>query len=116
MQIHPVINISHLKPYKECLPGQLTVCPGPMEVIEDRDEEYEVEWIVRFLLEGTMSGVPYSLERLPRRRMHLGICWQPDSCQESNYRLPSDNATGTVETVDGLSGLPLSVLEAGRCD
>ena len=46
MWIHPVINISCLKPYKECLPGQSTVCPGPMEVTEDRDEEYEVEQIV----------------------------------------------------------------------
>ena len=46
MRIHPVINISHLKPYKEHLPGQLTVCPGPMEVTEDRDEEYEVEQII----------------------------------------------------------------------
>ena len=46
MQIHLVINISCLKPYKECLPGQLTIHPGPMEVTEDRDEEYEVERIV----------------------------------------------------------------------
>ena len=46
MWIHLVINISHLKPYKERLPGQSTVHPGPMEVTEDRDEEYEVEQIV----------------------------------------------------------------------
>ena len=46
MWIHPVINISHLKLYKEHLPGQLTVRPGPMKVTEDRDEEYEVEQIV----------------------------------------------------------------------
>ena len=43
MRIHPVINISCLKPYKEPLPGQLTIRPGPMEVTEDREEEYEVE-------------------------------------------------------------------------
>ena len=52
MQIHPVINISCLKSYKECLPGQSTVRPGPMEVTEDRDEEYEVEWIVDSLWRG----------------------------------------------------------------
>ena len=46
MWIHPVINISHLKPYKECLSGQSTVHSGPMEVTEDRNEEYKVEWIV----------------------------------------------------------------------
>ena len=43
MWIHLVINILRLKPYKECLPGQSTVHPGPMEVTEERDEEYEVE-------------------------------------------------------------------------
>ena len=46
MQIHPVINISCLKSYKEYLLGQLTICPGPMEVTEDKEEEYEVEWII----------------------------------------------------------------------
>ena len=46
MQIHLVFNISCLKPYKEHLPGQSTVCPGPMEVTEDREEEYKVEQIV----------------------------------------------------------------------
>ena len=46
MRIHPVINISCLKSYKECLPGQLTIHPGPMKVTKDREEEYEVEWII----------------------------------------------------------------------
>ena len=46
MRIHLVINISHLKPYEEHLAGQLTVHPGPMEVTEDRKEEYEVEQII----------------------------------------------------------------------
>ena len=52
MWIHLVINILHLKPYKECLPGQLTVHPGPMEVTEDRNEEYEVKWIIDSLWRG----------------------------------------------------------------
>ena len=52
MRIHLVINVSCLKPYKECLSGQSTVCPGPMEVTEDRDEEYEVEGIMDFCWKG----------------------------------------------------------------
>ena len=46
MRIHPVINISRVKPYRECLPGQPVTAPGPSNVTEDREEEYEVERIV----------------------------------------------------------------------
>ena len=46
MRIHPVMNISHVKPYREHLPGQPVTAPGPSNVTEDRDEEYEVEHIV----------------------------------------------------------------------
>ena len=44
MHIHPVINISWVKPYKECLPGQTTNQPGPSHVMEDQDKEYEVDY------------------------------------------------------------------------
>ena len=46
MRIHPVINISRVKPYRERLPGQPVTAPGPSNVMEDREEEYEVEYIV----------------------------------------------------------------------
>ena len=46
MRIHPVVNISHVKPYCERLPGQPVTAPGPSNVTEDREEEYEVEHIV----------------------------------------------------------------------
>ena len=46
MCIHPVINISHVKPYHEHLPGQPVSAPGPSSVTEDCKEEYEVECIV----------------------------------------------------------------------
>ena len=46
MHIHPVINISRVKPYRDRLPGQPVSAPGPSIVTEDRDEEYEVEYIV----------------------------------------------------------------------
>ena len=46
MCIHPVVNISHVKPYHDCLPGQPVSAPGPSNVMEDRDKEYEVDYVV----------------------------------------------------------------------
>ena len=46
MRIHPIVNISHVKPYRARLPGQPVTAPGPSNVTEDCDEEYEVERIV----------------------------------------------------------------------
>ena len=45
MYIHPVINISWIKPYKECLPGQPANQPSPSHIMEDWDKEYEVDYI-----------------------------------------------------------------------
>ena len=46
MRIHPVVNISRIKPYCDRLPGQPVTAPGPSNVTEDREEEYEVERII----------------------------------------------------------------------
>ena len=46
MKIHPVVNISQVKPYKERLEGQPTFKPGPVQVTEDREIKYEVESII----------------------------------------------------------------------
>ena len=46
MKIHPVVNISQVKPYKECLEGQPTFKPGPVQVTDDREIEFEVESII----------------------------------------------------------------------
>ena len=46
MCIHPVVNISRVRPYKEPLEGQTTIRPGPVKVTEDREIEYEVDHIV----------------------------------------------------------------------
>ena len=46
MHIHPVVNISHVKPYRERLPGQPVSAPGPSNITEDCDKEYEVEFVV----------------------------------------------------------------------
>ena len=46
MHIHPVVNISCIKPYRDCLPGQPVSAPGLSIVMEDHEEEYEVEYMV----------------------------------------------------------------------
>jgi hypothetical protein len=46
MCIHPVVNISHIHPYKEPLEGQISIRPGPVKVTEDREIQYEVDHIV----------------------------------------------------------------------
>ena len=46
MRIHPVVNISHIKPYRDRLPGQPVSAPGPSNITEDCDEEYEVDFVV----------------------------------------------------------------------
>ena len=46
MKIHPVMNISQVKLYKERLPGQPLQKPGPVIVTEDHDVEYKVDYII----------------------------------------------------------------------
>ena len=46
MKIYPVVNISWVKPYKQRLEGQPTFKPSPVQVTEDREIEFEVDYIV----------------------------------------------------------------------
>ena len=46
MKIHPVVNILRVKPYRECLEGQPTFKPSPVQVTEDKEIEFEVESIM----------------------------------------------------------------------
>jgi hypothetical protein len=52
MRIHPVVNISRVRPYKEPLEGQTSIRPGPVKVTEDREIEYEVDHIVNVRKKG----------------------------------------------------------------
>ncbi|KIM53759.1 hypothetical protein SCLCIDRAFT_79306, partial [Scleroderma citrinum Foug A] len=40
------VNVSHVKPYLGPLPGQPISQPGPVQVSEECNEEYEVDYIV----------------------------------------------------------------------
>ena len=46
LRIHPVVNVSCVKPYLGPLPGQPVSWPSPIQVSEERNEEYEVDYIV----------------------------------------------------------------------
>ena len=52
MCIHPIINISWVKPYKECLPDQPANQPSPSHIMEDWDKKYEVNYIIDFQWKG----------------------------------------------------------------
>ena len=43
MQIHPVVNVLRVKPYRDRLEGQPSHQPGPVNVTEDRDNEWGVD-------------------------------------------------------------------------
>ena len=46
LQIHPVVNISRVKPYLGPLPGQPISHPGPIHVTKVCNKEYEVDTII----------------------------------------------------------------------
>ena len=45
LRIHPVVNVSRVKPYLGPLPGQPMSQPSLVHGSEEHDEEYEVEYI-----------------------------------------------------------------------
>ena len=46
LQIHPVVNISQIKPYHGSMEGQTLNQPGLVHMTEDRDNKWEVDHIV----------------------------------------------------------------------
>ena len=84
MHIHPVINISHAKPYRDRLPGQPVSAPGPSIVTEDRDKEYEVEYVVDSQYKG--------------KRLEYLVHWKGWSKTDRTWEPVSNlgNADGTV--------------------
>ena len=44
MKIHPVVNVSHVKPWKAPMEGQNKPAPLPIEI--EGEEEYEVEEVL----------------------------------------------------------------------
>ena len=46
LRIHPIMNVSHIKPYLGPLPGQPVPQPSPVHVSDECNEEYEVDYII----------------------------------------------------------------------
>ena len=46
LQIHPIVNVSWVKPYLSPMEGQTPYWPGPVHITKDRDNEWEVDHIV----------------------------------------------------------------------
>ena len=55
LRIHPVVNVSHVKPYLGPLPGQPVSQPSLIQVSKGRNEEYEVDYIVASRIEATLE-------------------------------------------------------------
>ena len=84
MKIHPVVNISRLKPYKEHLEGQPTFKSGPVQITEDREIEFEVESI----LDSRWKG----------RRLEYLVHWKGYSDEDRTWK-PKGNLTNASEVI-----------------
>ena len=84
MKIHPVVNISRVKPYKECLEGQSTFKPGPVQVTEDREIEFEVESIIDSRWKG--------------RRLEYLVHWKGYSDEDRTWE-PKGNLANASEAI-----------------
>ena len=84
MKIHPVVNISQVKPYKERLDGQPTFRPGPVQVMEDREIEFEVESIID--------------SRWKEHRLEYLVHWKGYSDEDRTWE-PKGNLTNASEAI-----------------
>ena len=84
MKIHPVVNISRVKPYKERLEGQPTFKSGPVQVTEDREIEFKVESIIDSQWKGC------HLEYL--------VHWKGYSEEDRTWE-PKSNLSNAVDTI-----------------
>ena len=84
MKIHLVVNISQVKLYKERLEGQPTFKPGPVQVTEDREIEFEVESIIDSRWKG--------------RRLEYLVHWKGYSEEDRTWE-PKGNLTNALEAI-----------------
>ena len=90
MKIHPVVNISQVKLYKERLPGQPLQKPGLVTVTEEHDIEYKVDYIVDFRWKGK------HLEYLVHwSGFHKDCTWEPEGQLDNTHDVIIDFLTFT---------------------
>ncbi len=89
MKIHPVINVSQLKPYRrspdEAFPDRPNTRPPPLKVFENDDEEYEVEEILGHRMQRKRRGQPLLKEYLIKWKGYptYDATWEPESHLDS---------------------------------
>ena len=85
LRIHPVVNVLHVKPYLGPLPSQPVSWPGPVQVSEEHDEEYKVDYIVA--------------SRIYRRQLQYLVHWKGYEEHEHTWEPASnvENAPLAVE-------------------
>ena len=64
LQIHPIVNVSWIKPYLRPMEGQTPYQPRPVHVTEDRDNKWEVDHIIDSRLKNKKTQIPHLLEGL----------------------------------------------------
>ncbi|KAH0835498.1 hypothetical protein J3R83DRAFT_9167, partial [Lanmaoa asiatica] len=80
------VNISHVKPYRETLPGQPKVRPNAIEVDQEGEEQFEIEFI--------------AASRLKNRKLEYLVHWR--GYDETDY---------TWESADIINTTPLAVTD-----
>jgi len=85
LQIHPVVNVSRVKPYLDPLPGQPVSRPGPVHVSEEHNEEYEVDYIVA--------------SRMYKRQLQYLVHWKGYEDHERTWE-PSSNLKNSPLVVE----------------
>ena len=85
LRIHPIVNVSRVKPYLGPLPGQPVSQPSPVQVSEERDEEYEVDYIVA--------------SRIYRRQLQYLVHWKGYEDHEHTWE-PASNVKNAPLVVE----------------
>ena len=70
LQIHPIVNISWVKPYLGPMEGQTPYQPGLVHMTEDRDNEWEVDHIVDSHLKIKNSNTSFIGEAMMTQIIH----------------------------------------------
>ena len=84
MKIHPVVNISQVKPYKERLEGQPIFKPGPVQVTEDREIEFEVDYVID--------------SHYKRRHLEYLVHWKGYSDEDRTWE-PKSNLSNVLDAI-----------------
>ncbi|KIO01306.1 hypothetical protein M404DRAFT_71555, partial [Pisolithus tinctorius Marx 270] len=96
LKIHPVVNVSWVKPYKGPLEGQTVTHPGPV-VGHEGNKEFEVDYITNSCLKRNKLEDFYCHNPSAPQKLH-----SMDSSLFNSLFHPLENSTDTVPTFNCL--------------